>query len=155
MAIEEHIKLLQSMPFFGAINEDSVSMVLAESEVCQIPANEFFYHQGEQGDCLYVLEKGKVEILKEVGDKTIKLCDIGQGGCFGELALIACTPRSAAARATADCEVIRIPQAALANLYEQDVDQYLLLQMNMAREVCRRLQELDEQWVRYQLTAMH
>jgi hypothetical protein len=51
--------------------------------------------------------------------------------------------------------VIRIPQAALANVYEQDVDQYLLLQMNMAREVCRRLQELDEQWVRYQLTAMH
>lgn len=154
MATEEHIKLLQSMPFFGAINEASVSLILAESEVREIPANEFFYHQGEQGDCLYVLEKGRVEILKEIGDKTVKLCDIDEGGCFGELALIACTPRSAGARATADCEVIRIPQTALHSLYEADIEQYLLLQMNMAREVCRRLQELDEQWVRYQLTAL-
>jgi len=143
------------MPFFGAITERSVSGILAQSEVCQMPADEFFYHQDSQGDCLYILEKGKVEILKEVGDKTIKLCDIAAGGCFGELALIACTPRSAAARAITDCEVIRIPQVALAKLYEQDINQYLLLQMNMAREVCRRLQDLDDQWVRYQLSSLH
>ncbi len=151
MTNRERIKLLQGMPFFGAINEQSIEMILSQSEVQQVPADKYFYHQDTLGDCLYVLEKGTVDILKELETKSISLCIIEEGGCFGELALIACTPRSAAARAICDCQAIRIPQSALHNLYKVDVEQFLLIQMNMAREVCRRLQEIDNLWVQHKL----
>ena len=154
MATRDRIRLLQTMPFFGAINDKSVELILSQSEVCQIPAGDYLYRQGDQGDCLYVLEKGRVDILKELEDIAAKLCTIEEGGCFGELALIACTPRSAAARAATECQVIRIHQSALHNLYKEDVEQFLLLQMNMAREVCRRLQEVDDQWVQHQFEEL-
>jgi len=154
MVTREHIKLLQGMPFFGAINDQSVKMILSQSEICQLAAGDYFYHQGDQGDCLYVLEKGQVDILKELNGRAVTLCSINEGGCFGELALIACTPRSAAARAVTGCRTIRIHQSALHNLYKDDVEQFLLIQMNMAREVCRRLHEVDDLWVQHQLEEL-
>ncbi len=153
MATREHIKLLQGMPFFGAINDDCVELILSLSHICRVKADSYFYHQGEEGDCLYVLEEGRVDIAKEVDNVAVSLCLIEQGGCFGELALIACTPRSASARAVEDCLAIRIPKSALHGLYEHDMEQFLLIQMNMAREVCRRLQEIDDLWVQSQINA--
>lgn len=151
MLTAEHIKLLQGMPFFGAINDDCVELILSQSNIHRVESGSYFYHQGEAGDCLYVLEEGLVDIAKEVGEKTVSLCRIEKGGCFGELALIACTPRSAAALALEDCLAIAIPQSALLSLYQHDIEQFLLIQMNMAREVCRRLQDIDEQWVQSQI----
>jgi CRP-like cAMP-binding protein len=151
MTTREHIKLLQAMPFFGAINDRSIELILGLSTTCEIPAGDYFYRQGDNGDCLYILEKGEVTIRKELENTSTVLCDIKEGGCFGELALITCTPRSASARAETDCRAIRIPQSALFNLYQHDAEQFLLIQMNMAREACRRLQQSDEQLFQTQL----
>lgn len=146
MGIKERIKLLQDTPFFGAINEQSVELLIDLSETCQLSAGEYFYHQGELGKCLYILVSGQAEILKERNHQRYALCTIEPGGCFGELAMINFTPRSASAQAIKDCEAIRIPATALHELYKQNSEQFLLIQMNMAREVCRRLQEADERW---------
>jgi CRP-like cAMP-binding protein len=151
MGIEERIKLLQSMPFFGAINEQSIELLLSLSDTCQISAGDYFYHQGDAGNCLYILEKGRVDIVKELQQKTYSLCNIKASGCFGELALINITARSASAKAIEDCQAIHIPASALHELYKQDSEQFLLIQMNMAREVSRRLQEADERWFKHQI----
>ncbi len=153
MTSNAHIRLLQGMPFFGAINEECVQLVLSLSEIIAVREGTFFYHQEEQGDCLYVLEEGRVRILKEADQRSVELSVIEAGGCFGELALIACTPRSASALALENCMAIRIPRSALHAVYEHDIEQFLLLQMNMAREVCRRLVEIDELWFQHQLES--
>ena len=45
--------------------------------------------QGEEGDNFYIVDQGEVEIF--VDDK--KGVELGEGGSFGELALIHETPR--------------------------------------------------------------
>ena len=42
-----------------------------------------------------------------------------------------------------DCTAIRLSAANLYKVYEQDLKQFALIQMNMGREVTRRLREAD------------
>jgi CRP-like cAMP-binding protein len=52
-------------------------------------------------------------------------------------------PRSASVHAVEDCTAIRISSANLYQVYAQDLKQFALIQMNMGREVCRRLRDAD------------
>lgn len=46
--------------------------------------------------------------------------------------------------ATEDCRAIKLSTDVLYQVYEQQPDQYLLMLMNMAREISRRLRRADE-----------
>ena len=52
--------------------------------------------------------------------------------------------RSASVRAVEDCSAIQISAATLYRVYALDLKQFALIQMNMGREVCRRLRDADE-----------
>ena len=151
MISEERIHLLQAMPFFGAISDSSVALILELSETQSLNTGELFFHQGERGDSLYLLEKGSVVIFKKSNDREYILRSAQKGDCFGELALIDFTPRSASVRAETDCTAIKIPSSALHTLYQQDSEQFLIIQMNIAREVSRRLRSADERWFQLQI----
>ena len=43
-----------------------------------------------------------------------------------------------------DCRAVELSTAALQKLYRHDPHQFALIHMNMGREVCRRLREMDE-----------
>ena len=58
------------------------------------------------------------------------------------------TPRSASVCAVEDCTAIRLSAANLYQVYAQDLKQFALIQMNMGREVCRRLREADNRLFR-------
>ena len=66
------------------------------------------------------------------------------GDCFGEMALLDLFPRSASVRAQDPSRALEITAADLLRLFEHDVEQFALVQMNIAREMCRRLRETDE-----------
>ena len=68
---------------------------------------------------------------------------LNQGDCFGEMAVMDHCPRSASVRAVEDCVAIHISAANLYQVYAQDLKQFALMQMNMGREVCRRLREAN------------
>lgn len=62
------------------------------------PGSQIF-HEGEEGDCAYVVEKGRVEIsVRRGGVKTI-ISTIRPGDIFGEMAIIDGAPRTASAMA--------------------------------------------------------
>jgi CRP/FNR family transcriptional regulator, cyclic AMP receptor protein len=64
-------------------------------------------------------------------------------------------PRSASVRAVEDCVAIHISAANLYQVYAQDLKQFALMQMNMGREVCRRLREADNMLFGVKLGTSH
>ncbi len=62
--------------------------------------------EGDTGSCAYVIESGKVEIWRQVDGRRQRLGIIGDGGIFGEMALIDSQPRMASATALADTTCI-------------------------------------------------
>jgi CRP-like cAMP-binding protein len=108
-----------------------------------VAKNQFFFREGDQADSMFVLEAGKVAVLKSWRGEERLLCTFGQGDCFGEMAVMDLLPRSASVRAVEDCTAIRISAGNLYQVYAKDLKQFALIQMNMGREVCRRLRDLD------------
>jgi CRP-like cAMP-binding protein len=153
MTAEERIHLLQSMPFFGAINDASVALILGQSKTLRVKAGDYFFHQGEKGDSLFLIEQGRTVIFKQFDDNEYILRHAKDGDCFGELALIDFTPRSASVRAETDCTAIKIPSSALHSLFLQDSEQFLIIQMNIGREVSRRLRASDDRWFQLQIAS--
>jgi CRP/FNR family transcriptional regulator, cyclic AMP receptor protein len=141
---QARIELLQRMPIFGGVRANILQFLLDLCPVESVPKNEFFFREGDQADSMFVLEVGEAVVLKSWRGQDCLLLTLKQGDCFGEMAVMDLCPRSASVRAAEDCAAIRISAASLYQVYSHDLKQFALIQMNMGREVCRRLRELDE-----------
>jgi len=138
------IELMQAMPIFGAIHEDALQVLLEQTRSVTVRAPEYFFHEGDQAVSMFVIESGKVEVLKAWRGEDHLLRRMGPGDCFGEMALMDLGRRSASVRAIEDCTAIELRPEHLHSLFERDPVQFALIQMNMGREVSRRLRATDE-----------
>jgi CRP-like cAMP-binding protein len=140
----ERIDLLRRMPIFGAIRDDILELVLSFSPTVCVKDGDFFFREGDAGEAMYVLVSGRVAVLKAKQGTERLIRHLEAGDCFGEMALMDYAPRSASILAVEDCEAIEISASCLHRIYETDVEQFALIEMNMGREVSRRLREADK-----------
>jgi len=145
---EQRIERLQAMPVFGAVSARAIDELLTPLRVRQVSAGRYFFRQGDDACSMYVLESGTVEVRKRWQDHDYRLRTLGPGDVFGEMALMDPSPRNASVRAETDCSAIEISPDDLLRLFEHDPEQFALIQMNLGREVCRRLRATDEQLFR-------
>ncbi len=138
---KNRIEALQAMPIFGGIREDILEFFLGTSEVLSVPKDQYFFRE-------YVLEAGEVAVLKLWDGRQNVLRHLRQGDCFGEMALMDLFPRSASIRAVTPCTAIQLSTVSFHNIYDMDLEQFALIQMNMGREISRRLRVADEQLFR-------
>jgi CRP-like cAMP-binding protein len=142
------IELPQSMPIFGAIREDALQFLLEQAREIVVRAGDFFFRENDQATSMFVLESGRAVVIKGWQGHDTELHRLGAGDCFGEMALMDLFPRSASVFAVEDCRAIELSAADLLRLFERDAEQFALIQMNIGREVCRRLRATDERLYR-------
>ena len=92
---------------------------------------------------MYVLISGHVRILNHWQHREMQIGRIGPGGCFGEIALISSSPRSASVQADTFCRAIALSNRDLYRLKRIDIEQYVIIQENIALELCERLRIAD------------
>ena len=141
---ESRLRLLQDMPIFGGIEETTLRFILDRSNCVEVGSGCKFFREGELANSVYVLEKGEVVIFRTLNGVRHRLRELGPGDCFGEMALMDCTPRSATAQALQDCQAIEITTSLFAEIHDKYPQQFTLIQMNMGREVSRRLRDADK-----------
>lgn len=151
---QARISLLQRMPVFGGIREDILKFLLELSQIASVPQGQFFFRQGDRADSMFVLEQGKVAVLKSWQEREYLLHHLHTGDCFGEMALIDLCPRSASVLAAEDCSAIEVSSSTLYRVYEKDLEQLAMIYMNMGREVSRRLREADERVFQAKVEAL-
>jgi CRP/FNR family transcriptional regulator, cyclic AMP receptor protein len=138
------IELFQGMPVFGAIHDDALQVLLDHASTVVLAKGEYFFHENDQASSMFVLESGRAAVIKRWQDRDYVLNNMVAGDCFGEMALLDLFPRSASVRAEEECHAIELAAADLLLLYEHDAEQFALIQMNIGREVSRRLRVTDE-----------
>ena len=131
------------MPIFGGIREDILELLLDTTSIVTVAKGDYFFHEGDRPTCLYVLETGVVVVLKTWQSHDYVLKHLKKGDCFGEMSMMDLLPRSASVLAREDCTAIEISSEHLQQIYEKDLEQFLMIQMNMGREISRRLREAD------------
>ena len=86
-----------------------------EKEVRSIEAGQAIFTEGGPGDAMYAVIEGEVNIVR-CGQV---LETVGEGGIFGELALVDDQPRSASAIAHTGCKVAVIDLRRFSVLVQQ------------------------------------
>jgi len=76
---------------------------------------EIIFHEGENGDSMYLIVGGSVGISKNEGNAPRLIDTIGPGDFFGEMAVIADMPRSATVTALEPTELIAIDKKRFLN----------------------------------------
>lgn len=140
----ERIRLLQAMAAFGGLSEDTLEFLLSLTHVVQRRKGEYFYREGDPAHSMFVLESGKAAMYKAWEGRDHRIHTLERGESFGQVALIDLGPRNTSVLALTGSAAIELTNQHLHQLYKRYPDQYLVLYMNMARDVCRRLRAADQ-----------
>ncbi len=65
-----------------------------------LQANDILFREGDAGECAYVIDQGRIRIVRENNGDPLILSELGPGECLGEMALISHQPRMASAIAS-------------------------------------------------------
>lgn len=95
---------------------------------------DYIFRQNEIGDCAYLIEKGRVQILINKQNTEVPISVIGESEIFGEMALLDNLNRSASAQAMDDCTLIVVSKDQLLDrVHSADTIVRLLVQLLLKR----------------------
>ena len=100
----EKILFLKSAPIFEKVSGEDLAPLARVAMEETFPEGERIFEEGEMGDSLYVIVRGRVGI-SHVGETIARL---GPGEAFGEMGVLDAASRSATAIAEEETEVLRI-----------------------------------------------
>jgi CRP-like cAMP-binding protein len=99
---DAYLQMLAQVPLFAPCNKKELKELSQLCEQVDVPAGKIVCKQGSVGYECFVLITGTADV--EVDGKV--LAHLGEGGYFGELALLDKRPRSATVTATSDCHML-------------------------------------------------
>lgn len=101
---KQRLKQTLSKSFmFSSLEDKDMTTILGAMKECKFAAGQKVINEGDNGDFLFVIEKGQLECIKASNgeDKVVKT--VNEGDVFGELALLYNCPRAASVVAKDEC----------------------------------------------------
>ncbi len=105
---------LGRVSIFSELEAPMLSSLAARARPMRLPAGEWLFRRGDDGDALYVVRTGRLQVVDEPSDAVIR--ELGRGDALGELALLTRAPRSASVRAARASDVLAIDHDAFEDL---------------------------------------
>ncbi len=104
---------------------------------------EYIVQQGEIGECMYVIQSGRVEVVRRAGSNEFSLALLDEGEFFGEMALFDREVRSASVRALGEVWVLTLERRSFLRHVRRDPS----LAFRILERMAHRIRRLDSQVV--------
>jgi len=118
---------------------------MKDSELGRVYAEgELIFKEGDEGDRMYVIQSGRVQIMKKTSSGDLTIATLGKGEIFGEMALFDRLPRSATAAALGEARILSIDKKKLF----QTIDRDPTLVFKTLESMSRRIRRLDEEFAK-------
>jgi CRP/FNR family transcriptional regulator, cyclic AMP receptor protein len=139
--------ILQGVPVFAGLGDAALSLLANAVEETSFRAGEIIVREGEQGNRMYIIRSGKVEVVKHLAEPHETVLDVLEAKNFmGEMSIVDCVVRSASIRAIEDTTLYSLKGIDLYRLFQKYPEQYAIVILNIARDLARRLRALDEKF---------
>lgn len=102
-------------------------------------ARETLIRENEIGETAYIIQKGRVEISKDLDGRRVRLATVGPGDTVGEMSMIDDSPRSATAVALEDTEADEIHHEDFYEAMRTDPD----VVVTLLKPIFERLREAN------------
>jgi len=117
------ILMLKKAKLFDQLQESELNQVARSSQLKRIKKNEFIFHNGEDINYVYLIEKGKVKCGLETRQGKILIKDVlFDRDILGENVFSGSNKRMEFAQAMADSTVIMIPVGIFRTIISRNVD---------------------------------
>jgi len=110
---------LRRIKIFAEMEERQLASFLQYMEVVKLLPNATVFSKGEHGDSMYLVLQGEVRARVMVAGKESTLSTMTVGECFGELAVIDESPRSADVLANTEAVLLKVSAGALKKLFQE------------------------------------
>jgi CRP/FNR family transcriptional regulator, cyclic AMP receptor protein len=109
--------VVRKAPLFAALDDEAASTLMSSMAQRRLERGDVLFHEGDQGDRLYVIGEGKIKLGRRSSDGRENLVAIlGPGEMFGELSLFDPGPRTMTATAVAETQLMGIGHDDLSGL---------------------------------------
>ena len=81
---------------------------------------EIIIKQGDSGNCMYVIQSGEVEVIRNIDGKEVQLAIRREGEFVGEMAIFGREVRSATIRALGDVRLLTVDKRNLLSNIQKD-----------------------------------
>jgi len=114
------LSVAQRTPLFSMLDESTFAAVIEKLELKWFKAGETIVREGEPGDSLFVVVQGELDAVRGAPEPgKAPQAKLSEGQFFGEMALVARTPRLATVVATTDGLLLEIDRESLDALSQQ------------------------------------
>lgn len=108
------------------------------------PDGAIIARQGDPGDCLFVVQEGMVEVLRETPAGPIRVGFLQPDDFFGEMAVFGEGTREATARAFGEARVLTVDKATLLRRIREDPYLAVTMLSKMSIRLTTLADELSE-----------
>ncbi len=133
-------RLLLQLKLFAGLDEPEMNILLSQAELVEYQQGDYPIREGEDGQHLFVILAGQVRISKRAFGIQKILGTLGPGECFGEMALLECSSRSASAKAFTSCKLLRLDHDDIKLLHQISSKLY----RNIAILLSKRLRHAND-----------
>jgi CRP-like cAMP-binding protein len=100
---------------------------------------EIIVEEGTMSRTMYVIQSGKVNVVKNEGERETILASLGEGDIFGEMSLFDASPRSATVKAIGETRVLIIEHEGLLKKIKMDPT----LAFRIIKQMSQRIRDLN------------
>ena len=106
--ILERIEFLKNISLFSSLTKEHLDPIARIMFEQWAENNEYICRQGEEGNELYIIVKGEVEVIQKSNDQEQVIFTAREGACLGELAILGNITRTASLRASGSIKLLVI-----------------------------------------------
>jgi len=140
IAAEQRIEVLKRIPIFAHLTYNELVKVLGLTQLAAVHAGETIITEGDDGDELFVVLAGEVDVSK--GGK--HLATLKAGAHMGEMAMIDSSPRSATVVAKTDGNLLLMRREEFFGLIRSEAVIATKLLWSFVQSLSTRLRETNE-----------
>lgn len=143
LTFEQVIDFLLDAPLFDRLGPGGLADVARRMHVRRLAAGDVLFEQGAEGDAWYVIYEGEARVSRTDQDGgEHDVADLRVRACFGEMAVLDDSPRSATVRAITELTVLEFSRAAFQELWDDANPAAHELVLAMAKVLCERQRRL-------------
>ena len=120
--IFEDVDNLRKISLFKETSSNKLVDIVMLMKEKNFVAKEIVFNEGEIGDKLYMIKSGRVKVY--IGNKYMR--ELGEGSCFGEVALLLNEPRTATIKASCECKMCYLTKEDFSSLVDDKMLNYLI-----------------------------
>ncbi len=138
VSILERVLLLREVPIFADLSPEDLQQVAEIADEQWFPDTTTIFHQGDEGNMMFIIVNGQVQVVRSVNGKDQVLAQRGPGEFVGEMAIIESAPRSATLLTQGEVRMLAIE----GDTFKQILRERPEVSLAVLRSFSRRLREM-------------